>query len=156
MQLERLGKSETVNGKNKSVMTVALDSNVFIGALSTKEEHSSNAQQLIRDIASGKHRAIASSIVYGEVYSVSVSSNSVDLEGFFSQIINLATIPADDSICKTAGELRLKFGPILKLPDAMHLATALSNNANLFITNDEKLAKVAQKLIPTKLLSQLY
>lgn len=137
-------------------MFVAIDSNVFIGALSTKEEHSSNAQQLIRDVASGKHKAIASSIVYGEIYSVSVSSQQLDLEGFFSHISNLATIPASDSICIRAGELRLKFGPKLKLPDAIHLATALSDNANLFITNDEKLAKVSQELIPTKLLAQLH
>ncbi len=136
-------------------MLVVIDSNVFIGALSTKEEHSLNAQQLIRDVASGKHKAIASSIVYGEIYSVSVSSQPVDLEGFFSQISNLATIPAGDSICIRAGELRLKFGPKLKLPDAMHLATALSVDANIFITNDEKLAKVSQELIPTKLLSQM-
>ena len=137
-------------------MLVAIDSNVFIGALSTKEENSSYAQKLIRDVAIGKYKATASSIVYGEVYSVSVSSQEVDLEGFFSQISNLVTIPANDSICIRAGELRLKFGPKLKLPDAMHLATALSVDANLFITNDEKLAKVSQELIPTKLLSQLH
>jgi predicted nucleic acid-binding protein len=137
-------------------MLVAIDSNVFVGALSTKEEHSSNAQQLIRDVASGKYKAIASSIVYGEVYSVSVSSQQVDLEGFFSQISNLVTIPAGDSICIRAGELRLKFGSKLKLPDALHLATALSVDANLFITNDEKLANVSRELISTKLLSQLH
>jgi predicted nucleic acid-binding protein len=136
-------------------MLVALDSNVLIAALSLKEEHSPNAQQLIREVASGKHQAIATSIVYGEVYSVRVANQPVDLEGFFSQINNLATIPADDSICKRAGELRFEFGPKLKLPDAMHLATAINGGAALFITNDEKLAKVAQKLIPTKLLSQL-
>jgi predicted nucleic acid-binding protein len=134
-------------------MLVAIDSNVFIGSLSTKEKHSSNAQQLIRDVASGKYEAIASSIVYGEVYSV--SSQQVDLEGFLSQINNLTIIPADDSICIRAGELRLKFGPKLKLPDAIHLASALSVDVNLFITNDEKLAKVSRELISTKLLSQL-
>ena len=136
-------------------MVVALDSNVFIAALSSKEEHSPSAQQLIRDIASGKYRAIASSIVYSEVYSVSVANQSLDLEGFFSQVDNFATIPASDDICIRAGELRLEYGSKLKLHDAMHLATALHSKVNLFITNDEKLAKVAQKLIPTKLLSQL-
>jgi len=48
-------------------MLIALDSNVFIAALSPKEDHSPAAQQLVRDIAGAKHQAIASSIVYGEV-----------------------------------------------------------------------------------------
>jgi predicted nucleic acid-binding protein len=139
----------------KDNMVIALDSNVFIAALSVKEDHSPNAQQLIRDIASDKHQAIASSIVFGEVYSVRYAKQPVDLLGFFSQIKNLATIPADDSICIKAGELRLEYSPTLKLPDAMHLATATIGKADLFVTNDEKLAKIAQKIITTKLLSQL-
>jgi predicted nucleic acid-binding protein len=136
-------------------MIIAIDSNVFIAALSQKEEHSPNAQRLIRNIAGGKHQAIASSIVYGEIYSVSLTPTELDLEGFFSQIDNLNTVASDDKICIRAGKLRLKLGSKLRLPDAMHLATALNSNADLFITNDKKLAKAAQKLIPTKLLSQL-
>lgn|SRR5487761_1427088 len=136
-------------------MLVTLDSNVFIAALSPKEKHSPNAQQLIHDVAGGKQHAIASSIAYGEVYSVRVPNQPLDLEGFFSHIDHLEIIPADDSVCLKAGELRLEYGSKLKLPDAIHLATALCANADLFITDDEKLAKIAQKLIATKLLSQL-
>lgn len=135
-------------------MIIALDSNVFISALSSHEKHSPNAQKVIRDIASGKHRAIASSIVYGEVYSVSIAKQSVDLEDFFSHIDNLETVPATDDICSRAGKLRLEYGPKLKLPDALHLATALNCKANLFLTNDEGLAKIAKRLITSKLLSE--
>lgn len=155
MQLLKLGRSEIVNGKiNK--MIIALDSNVFISALSSKEEQSLNAQRLVREIAVGKHQAIASSVVFGEVYSVKVKNQPLDLEGFFFQINNLKTVPANDSVCLMAGELRLKYGPALKLPDAVHLATALDNDVNLFVTNDRQFAKIAQKLIPTKLLSQVF
>jgi predicted nucleic acid-binding protein len=135
-------------------MLIAIDSNVFIAALSSNEEHSPNAQQLIRDIAVGKHTAVASSIVYGEVLGISNANRSQDMEDFFSHIDNLATLPVDDDICITAGKLRRDHGSKLKLPDAIHLATALSTNANLLITNDIVLAKVAQKLLPTKLLSE--
>jgi predicted nucleic acid-binding protein len=135
-------------------MVIALDSNVFIAALSPNEQHSSNAQKLIRDVANSKHKALASSIIYGEVLSVSTNDQALDLEDFFSHIDNLVTIPATDSICLRAGELRLEYGSKLKLPDAMHLATALISSIDLFITNDEILAKVAQKLIPIKLLSE--
>ena len=136
-------------------MLVALDSNIFIAALSSKEKHSLNAQKLLRDISSRKNQATASSIVYGEIYSIHLSDQPLDLVDFFSHIDNLATVVADDNICLKAGELRLKYGHKLKLPDAMHLATALITKAELFITNDELLAKISQNLIPTKTLAQL-
>ena len=37
-------------------MLVALDSNIFIAALSSKEKHSLNAQKLLRDISSRKNQ----------------------------------------------------------------------------------------------------
>lgn len=136
-------------------MIIAIDSNVFISALSPHELHSNNAQKLIREVNNGKHMAIASSIVYGEVFSVSIANKPIDLNDFFSHVDNLTTIPANDSVCMRAGELRLEYGSKLKLPDAMHLATAILNKASLFITNDETLAKITKGLIPTKLLSEL-
>jgi len=135
-------------------MLIAIDSNVFIAALSPNEEHSPNAQRLIRDVASGKHTAVASSIIYGEVLGISNANHSQDIEGFFSRIENLETLAVDDDICIKAGKLRRDHGSRLKLPDAIHLATALIANANLLITNDVVMAKVAQKLLPTKLLSE--
>lgn len=145
-------------------MLIALDSNVFIAALSQNEEHSEIAQKLIRDINSGKHTALASSIVYGEVLSTSTSTSTstsiiyrhkseLDLEGFFAHIDNLSTIPADDDINLKAGQLRIQYGSQLKLPDALHIATALLANADMFITNDVALAKIAKKLLPAKGLS---
>lgn len=133
--------------------TFALDSNVFIAALSTNELHSKAAQQLVRDIAKGRHSAIASSIALGEVLIVSSTTMDLKLETFFSHITNLATIPADDAICIKAAELRRRYGTKLKLPDALHLATALLANAETFITNDIVLAKVATELMTTKLLA---
>jgi len=132
-------------------MLIALDSNVFIAALSGNEEHSLAAQQLLREVAAGKHRAVASSIVYGEI--LSVSTGRVDLEGFFASVERLVTIPADDGVCLQAGQLRQAHGGKLKLPDAMHAATALLANADIFVTNDKQLASVTQKIVPTKSLA---
>lgn len=135
-------------------MLVALDSDVLIAALSLHEEHSLIAQQLVRDIASGKHKAVASSLVYGEVLSVGSGNKPIDIEDFIEQIRNLSTTVCDDDICLKAGELRLRHGSSLRLPDAIHLVTAIKNKANLFITNDESLAKKASEHTPTKLLSE--
>lgn len=132
---------------------VALDSNVFIAALSATETSSLVAQKLIRDVSKGVHSAVASSIVLGEVLMLASASQDLDLEAFFACITNLLTIPADDTICLKAADLRRQYGKKLKLPDALHLATALLTSADVFITNDFVLAKVTTKLIATKLLS---
>ncbi len=136
-------------------MLVALDSNVFIAALSPKENHSSAAQQLARNIASAKYQAIASSIVYGEVIGLTKEAQptTLDLPSFFRSLRNLETVSADDSICATAGRLRQEHGTKLRLADAIHLATALEQKAEVFITNDLTLAKIAKGIIPTKTLA---
>jgi predicted nucleic acid-binding protein len=135
-------------------MLLAIDSDVLIAALSPHEEHSVQAQKLIRDIASGKYKAVSSSLVYGEVLGVSKSREPVDLANFVEQIRNMSTAPCDDDVCLKAGELRLQHDGGLRLPDAIHLVTAIKSKADLFITNDVRLAKKANKHIPTKLLSE--
>lgn len=135
-------------------MLIAVDSDVLIAALSPHEEHSLIAQHLIRDIASGKHKAVASSLIYGEVLSVGTGKQPIDIEDFIEQIRNLSTTACDDEICLRAGELRLKHGSSLRLPDAIHLVTAMNSKSDLFITNDERLAKKSSEYIPTKLLSE--
>src|SRR5581483_2169185 len=104
-------------------MRIALDSNVFIAAISPQEEHSNLAQKLIRDMSRGIHRAAASAIIYSEVLGLSKGSGlEVDLIEYLSLIENLSALPAGKEICIKAGELRLKHGPKLRLPDALHLA----------------------------------
>ena len=133
--------------------TLALDSNVFIAALSGREQHSAIAQHLIRAIARGDYKALASSVVFGEVLSINSQPHTLDLSGFFALIPYLTTVPADDVVCVKAGQLRADYSKSLRLPDALHLATALFANADIFITNDKKLATVAIEIIPTVLLA---
>jgi predicted nucleic acid-binding protein len=108
------------------------------------------AQQLIRDITTGKHHAVASSIVYGEVLGVSTSHQpELDLESFFSHIECLSTVSADDTICTKAGEICHSHGNRLKLPDSIHLATAIQAKADVFVTNDPSLVAAAKRVMTT-------
>jgi len=135
-------------------MIVALDSNILIAGLSLSEAHSVTAQKLVHDIIAGRHQAAASSIIYTEVLRAEQGSGfESDLVEYIGLIDNLTTLPADNQICTQAGLLRIKYGRTLKIPDALHLATALVAGADVFITNDKALAKVAGKILPTKELS---
>lgn len=57
---------------------------------------------------------------------------------FFKTCPNLTIYPVDVDIACIAADLRRKYRP-LKTPDSIQLATALSHNADLFITNDNRL-----------------
>jgi len=134
-----------------------LDSNVIIAALSSKEKHSLVAQKLLQDIVAGEYKAVASSIVYSEILGITKGAGGpdLDLSAFFEQFKNFTTVAAEDDVCALAGVLRRENGSSLRLPDAIHLATALECKATTFITDDTKLYKIAQKLLPTKRLADL-
>ena len=85
--------------------------------------------------------------------SIPTGKDDLDVESFFSSIGHLSTIAADDAICLEAGRLRKRYGNKLKLPDALHLATALASGVDVFITNDDALARVAGGLLPAKTLA---
>lgn len=135
-------------------MLIALDSNVVIAALSPHEAHSQTAQTIASLIADGTYAAVVSSLTYGEVLTLRDESRSpkLDLALFFERLRHLISVSADDSICQLAGRFRHQYG--IKLPDAIHLATACTQNAAVFVTNDRPLAKIAGLVLPTKTLAE--
>lgn len=60
----------------------------------------------------------------------------------FYQTPNLTIENVDGKICEAAALLRGKYG--LYLPDAIQITTSIFNNADAFITNDERLEKVKE------------
>lgn len=60
----------------------------------------------------------------------------------FWQTPNLTVENVDGKICEAAALLRGKYG--LYLPDAIQITTAIFNQADAFITNDERLEKVEE------------
>lgn len=60
----------------------------------------------------------------------------------FYQTPNLSIENVDGKICEAAALLRGKYG--LYLPDAIQITTAIFNQTDAFITNDERLKKVKE------------
>jgi predicted nucleic acid-binding protein len=134
-------------------MLIAIDSNIFISALGANQLHHDLASKLLLNISEGKNVSIASSITYGEVLSINSKDKSrLSLESFFKFIKNISTIPADDDICRLAALYRAKNG--LKLPDAIHVATAITCKADVFISNDLKLTNSMKNHFNCMTLSQ--
>ena len=60
----------------------------------------------------------------------------------FSEFPNLTLHGADMRVMEKMSDLRVAYG--LKTPDAIHIATALLNGAQAFVTNDAGLKRVNQ------------
>ena len=59
-------------------------------------------------------------------------------ETYFSKIIDLI-VPLSRLVMDQATELRAQYG--FMTPDAIHLAAAIVNKCDLFLTNDQRLQK---------------
>lgn len=136
-------------------MRLYLDSNIFIYVLADQPPYNKTAGSILKSVETGQHYANTSSIAYGEVIGTLQVPNHINAaHAFIDDLINLQTIPVIDTIAQTAGKLRLSNKMLLRLPDAIHLATALETKAELFITNDLTLANIARTILPTKTLSE--
>lgn len=130
-------------------MLLALDSNVIIAALSGDEPDSPAAQHIIQAAQSGRVSVVLSAIVWGEVLGLRQNKTSASeqlVKDFFLAFEQARFIDVTPAIAQMAGSLRVSRGTKLRLPDAIHLATALHAQADNFITSDAVLLKIAQSI----------
>lgn len=65
-----------------------------------------------------------------------------DYQRFFSNPA-VEMLPLTPTVCERAAEIRVASGLKIKLPDALHLASALEHGCGLFLTNDAQLVDCA-------------
>jgi predicted nucleic acid-binding protein len=130
----------------------ALDSNVFISYLAKNDIFFEPAKSIIDRVVAGEVQAICSTLVFGEVVYLTQQLDKLRLvDEFFSRLTACSEVPANKQICRTAARFRLNHRG-LKLPDAIHLATAVEAKADKFVTADRQLSKIAAEYIDAKLL----
>lgn len=72
--------------------------------------------------------------------------NKVLIEKFGNWFAQTQILPIERQIFHQSAQLRADF-PSLKTPDALHISTALHHNCDEFWTNDNRLDKIAPKLV---------
>ncbi len=90
--------------------------------------------------------AVSSVLILGEILGSSNNSKINDIKDFIEKLNNLSLLVVDKEIAVRAGELRSS-NKSLKLPDGIHLASAINYNATL-VTADTKLLAIAKKYTP--------
>jgi predicted nucleic acid-binding protein len=123
---------------------IGLDAMSFIYHFEKKPHFGPITKVLFAHIQAGKVSAVISVLVAGEVLTgvKKVGNREMILRyrHIFSEFPNLALHDADMRVMEKMSDLRAAYG--LKTPDAIHVATALLNGAQAFVTNDTGLKRV--------------
>lgn len=125
---------------------IALDTNLYIYVFEQHPEFGEKAKMLLEQIENGLVNGIASSISLTEILIKPIREGNLTLEKqyklLFSHFPNLTILPIDNVVAERAAYLRGKYN--IKTPDALIVATALLANADLFITNDQRLESIIE------------
>lgn len=126
--------------------TVGLDTPCFIYHFERNKRYFPLTQNLFRSVEKGDIQGVASVIALTEVlvYPLTRGRHSlVELyQLVFTTFPHLDLINVDSAIAQEAAALRAKYD--LSIPDALHIASALTQGATAFITNDLRLKKVQE------------
>ncbi len=120
---------------------VYLDTNIFVYALEGYAEYTAQLFELFTAIDRGQLHAITSELSLAEALVKPFLDNSDDRQKAYQRAIqtssHLLVAPVSRSVLIQAARLRAADG--LRLPDAIHLATAHQASCQTFLTNDRRL-----------------
>ena len=120
---------------------VYFDTNVFIYIIDGYEEYQELLSNLLHYIAKNKILVITSELTLAKCLVKPIKDgNQKAIEQFKKHIQTsdfLKVKPVSREILINSASIRNQLG--LKLPDAIHMATAINQDCKTFVTNDQKL-----------------
>ena len=120
---------------------VYLDSNALIYAVENVPIFGDRLRAVFQRIDRGEWQGVTSELALAEVLVKPLRDRSEAIRLQYVQLLDptggLTVPPASRAVLTRAAELRAAHGP-LKLPDAIHAATALLHGCTTFLTNDAR------------------
>lgn len=133
-------------------MTVYLDSVVLIYLMEGQESFNSLAMSSIIYYKKEGYRLMTSHVTVGEVLSTGTITLDVFLEYISKADVDLITL--DLNVFVNWAQLRQKTKRSIQPMDMLHLAGAIANNADIFLTNDYQLGKLELEEIKVVMLAE--
>lgn len=134
---------------------VYLDTNIWIYTLENYAAYSQDLTALFQAIDNGTLKAITSELTLAEILVAPIQREDAAQQEICKQFIRntetLSVLPISQDVLIEAAKVRARTS--IKLPDAIHLATAIGAGCTAFLTNDRQLKKVTD--IPVILLSDV-
>lgn len=133
---------------------IALDTSILIYHLEQRMPYVKVTEEVMLSIERGVNQGEFASVGILELLVAPKKLGRNDLAQEYKKTIitfpHLTIGNLTEAVVDLAADLRARYG--LQTPDAIHLASAIVHNADLFLTNDRQLKKV--KEIPVYLLSE--
>jgi predicted nucleic acid-binding protein len=126
-------------------MKVAIDTNLLIYVLQGHDSFGEPARQLMTSFS--KADLVASEAVFGEILSnplFQANAAAHKQAANFLENIDISYVATTRQVYLEAATLR-RHQPSLKLPDAIHLASAWLSQAEVFVTNDKQLLRFSTR-----------
>jgi predicted nucleic acid-binding protein len=124
---------------------VYLDANVFITAMETPGARSDHAWWIIRSVEEGDIAGMTSEITLAEVLVKPMQMGNAELVAAYQEMImpgaRFDVLPVSRDILVGAAGLRARRTSI-RLPDAIHIASALTASCRFMVTDDRQLHSV--------------
>ncbi|MDD3925189.1 MAG: type II toxin-antitoxin system VapC family toxin [bacterium] len=137
---------ETLRSALSEGSLLCLDTLVFIYHFEEHPDYLSKTKVIFSAIERGQVKAISSTVAMLEVLVQPLRDGKNDLADNYRKILhyfpNFELIPVNTAIADRAAGLRASYN--IGAPDAIHLATAIEAEAECYITNDRKLARVQE------------
>lgn len=121
---------------------VYLDANLFIYAVEGYVALAAAVRSLFEAIESGRIKAVTSDLTIAEVLAKPLELGREDLVEVYRDLIersgHIILVPIDRPLLVEAARLRASLA--LRLPDAIHVASAVHSGCAAFVTNDRRLS----------------
>jgi predicted nucleic acid-binding protein len=124
--------------------TVCVDTSPLIFFIEEHPTYGPLVDPFFEAVSQGNIRLITSTVALLEVLVHPIRNHDEHLAQRYNDILlsspHVSTVPVTAQTAQTAAELRAEHN--LKTPDAIHLATAIGQNAVAFLTNDRDFPKI--------------
>ncbi len=125
---------------------IGIDTPILIYLLQSDRKYVEKARSIMRRVQLGRCHAVFSSIGLIEILTGPKKQGEYELAARYLEIIthfpHLSIIGINENIVDISSDLRARYG--ISTPDAIHVATAISEGAQKFITNDKALKKIQE------------
>lgn len=126
---------------------VAFDTAPLIYYIEENPAYLPLVDELFDTIDSGASTGITSVLTLQEVLVKPLREGMQDIADQYREVlknsINITLANIDETVCENAANLRAKY-KWLRTPDALQVATALTNNADVIVTNDDKWKRLTE------------
>lgn len=125
---------------------VFLDTMCFIYYFEDSKKYASLCEKIFQYLLEKRIIAFTSLISYSEILIEPKKSKNHHLESFYREIFqNFPGLQITDYnwwVAELSAEIRVKYS--IKLPDAINISSAIISEADVFITNDQKLTPIKE------------